>query len=103
MFAVVDDRNQQFRAVVGEKVLISLNRSAEPGSVLLFDKICAVGGDKPRIGTPHVAGALVKAKVLGQVQGEKLIVQKFKRRKNQRRRTGFRARFTEIQIEAIEG
>ena len=103
MFAVVDDRNQQFRAVPGEKIVISLLSSAEPGSILTFDKVCLVGGDNPRVGAPHVAGAKVTAKVIGQVNGEKLVVQKFKRRKNQRRRTGFRAHFTEIQIEAIEG
>lgn len=101
MFAVVDDRHQQFRAVPGEKILISLNRSLEPGSTITFDKICLVGGDTPRVGAPHVAGAKVTAKVIGQADGPKLIVQKFKRRKNQRRRTGHRQHYTEIQIEAI--
>ena len=101
MFAVVDDRNQQFRAVPGQKLLIALQKSLEPGSTLTFDKICLVGGDNPRIGTPHVKGASVTAKVLGTTAGPKLVVQKFKRRKNQRRRTGFRAHYTEIQIEAI--
>lgn len=106
MFAVVDDRNQQFRAVPGNKVLIALQKSLEPGSTITFDKVCLVGGGgdgggEPKIGTPHVAGASVTAKVLGQVAGPKLVIQKFKRRKNQRRRTGFRAHYTEIQIEAI--
>lgn len=103
MFAVVDDRNQQFRAVQGQKVLIALQKSLEPGSTLTFDKICLVGGSAPKIGTPHVKGAKVTAKVLGEVAGPKLVVQKFKRRKNQRRRTGFRAHYTEIQIESITG
>ena len=105
MFAVVDDRNQQFRAVPGHKVLIALQKSLEPGSTITFDKVCLVGagdgGGDPKIGTPHVAGASVTAKVLREVAGPKLVIQKFKRRKNQRRRTGFRAHYTEIQIESI--
>jgi hypothetical protein len=59
-----------------------------------FDKVCLVGGGRwgdPRIGTPHVAGASVTGKVLGEIAGPKLVIQKFKRRKNQRRRTGFGA------------
>lgn len=103
MYAIVSDRNQQFRAVPGERVLIALHPDAEPGSKLTFDQVCLVGGDQPRIGTPFVAGAKVTANVLGTAKGPKLVVAKYRRRKNSRRRTGFRAQFTEIQIESVEG
>ena len=103
MYAVVSDRNQQFKAVPGERVLIALNDGLEPGSVVTFDQVCAVGGDAPRFGAPFVKGVTVTAKVLGVVKGPKLVVAKFRRRKASKRRTGFRARFTQIQIESIVG
>ncbi len=101
MYAVVEDRNQQFRATVGQRLLIPLCRDLEPGSALTFDKVCLVTGDKGVVGSPYVAGASVVAVVLGNVQGPKLFIQKFKRRKNMRRRTGFRAQYTEIRVEDI--
>ncbi len=85
----------------GERVLLSLNSEFEPGASVTFDQVAAVGGDAPRIGTPLVEGASVTATVIGVVKGPKLIIQKFKRRKNYRRRTGFRARYTEVRIEAV--
>ena len=103
MYAVVSDRNQQFKAVPGERVLIALRDGIEPGSIVTFDQVCAVGGDSPRIGAPFVKGVKVTAKVLGEAKGPKLVVAKFRRRKASRRRTGFRARFTAVQIESIVG
>jgi large subunit ribosomal protein L21 len=65
--------------------------------------VCAIGGDgNGRVGTPYVAGASVTATVVrNEVKGTKVTIGKFRRRKNSRRKTGFRARYTEIQIEAI--
>ena len=56
---------------------------------------------KLTLGKPKVKGASVKAEVLGLVQGEKIYVQKFKRRKNYRRRTGHRSLATKIRIASI--
>ena len=105
MYAVVEDRNQQYRVSAGERVLIDHHAGLEPGGSVTFDKICLLGGDGgARIGTPYVAGARVTAKVLRQgVKGPKLVVARYRRRKNSRKRTGFRARYTEVQIEAIHG
>lgn len=103
MYAVVDDRNQQYRVQAGDRIQIHLHDGVQEGSTLTFDKVCLVGGDgKGRIGSPYVQGARVTAKVIQpDVQADKVIIGKFRRRKNSRRRTGFRARYTEIQIEAI--
>jgi large subunit ribosomal protein L21 len=103
MYAVVDDRNQQFRAEPGMRIQIAHNETLEPGASITFDKICLVTGDKAQIGSPYCDGVTVTAKVLGDVKGPKLIIQKIRRRKNSRRRTGFRAKFTVVQIESIEG
>lgn len=103
MYVVVEDRNQQFRAEPGIRVQLPHNESWEPGATVTFDKICLVTGDQAKIGAPYVEGVSVTGTVVGMVKGPKLIVQKIRRRKNSRRRTGFRARFTEIKIESIEG
>ncbi|GAB4140886.1 MAG: 50S ribosomal protein L21 [Planctomycetota bacterium] len=102
MYAVVDDRNQQYRVSAGDRIRIHLRADAEVGSTLTFDKVYLVGGEgEGKIGKPFVEGASVTAKVLRTVKGPKIRVAKYKRRKNMRRRTGFRARYTEVQIEAI--
>ena len=104
MYAVVDDRNQQYRVTPGDRIKIHLQAAAEPGSTLTFDKVCATYGEgQGRVGSPYVAGVTVTAKVLRAEAGPKVIIGKFRRRKNSRRRTGFRARYTVVQIESIDG
>lgn len=104
MYAVIDDRNQQYRVAPGDRIKIHYRAGAEEGTAVTFDKVCLVGGEgNGRIGTPHVAGASVAAKVVRQCKGPKVVIGKFKKRKNQRRRTGFRAKYTEVQIESIQG
>ena len=105
MYAVLDDRNQQYRVEPGDRIQIHLLSEAEEGSTLTFDKVCAIGGEGDgKVGTPYVSGATVTAKVLRkEVKGPKLVVAKFRRRQDSRTRTGFRAKFTEIQIESING
>ena len=102
MYAVIQDRTQQYRVAVGDRVLLAYHAALEPGASLTFDQVCAVGGDTPRIGTPFVEGARVSAEVLGTVKGEKVSIQKFRRRKNYRRHTGFRARYTAVRIQSID-
>ena len=67
-----------------------------------FDRVLCVSGENGvKVGTPTVAGATVEAEVIGVVQGPKLVVQKFRRRKNSRRKTGHRQLYTEIRIDKI--
>lgn len=107
MYAVVDDRNQQYRVKAGDRIRIHLRSGVAEGETLTFDKICLVSGSGDegigRVGTPFVQGASVTAKVVRQMKGKKVVICKFRKRKNSRRRTGFRAKFTEVQIEAING
>ena len=106
MYAVLDDRNQQYRVAQGDKIKIHLRKDSQEGETITFDKVCAVGGDGDsagRVGTPFVDGASVTAKVIRNVKGPKVIIGKLRRRKNFRKRTGFRAQYTMIQIESING
>jgi len=101
-YAIIDDRTCQYRVRPGERVRLAYNPQWQPQTSVTFANVCALGGAPPRIGTPYVAGASVTARVLGEVGGPKLVIQKFRRRKNSRRRTGFRAKFTEVEIESIQ-
>lgn len=103
MYAVFEDRNQQHKAEPGARIQIDYQAGLEPGAQITFDKVCLVGGDGVKVGNPYVSGASVTATVVGEVKGPKVIIQRFRRRKASRCRTGFRARYTEIKIDAVNG
>jgi large subunit ribosomal protein L21 len=102
MYAVIDDRGRQYRVARGDRIDVDL-LPAEKGSRIDFDKVLLIGGLSKGnlLGTPHVEGASIRARVLGEVKGPKLRVFKLRRRKNSRRRAGHRQHFTRIQIEDI--
>ncbi len=100
-YAVVADGGRQYRVMAGQELEIDF-RHLPAGSELVFEDVLAVSkAGKLTIGKPKVKGAKVTAEVLGLVQGEKIYVQKFKRRKNYRRRTGHRAVSTKIRVSSI--
>jgi large subunit ribosomal protein L21 len=100
-YAVVVDGGRQYRVMEGMELEIDF-RHLPAGGEVVFDDVLAVSkAGKLTIGKPKVKGAKVKAEVLGLVQGEKIYVQKFKRRKNYRRRTGHRAISTKIRVSSI--
>jgi large subunit ribosomal protein L21 len=72
---------------------------AEAGSKVTFDEVLlSSDGQTIKAGSPLVAGAKVEAEVVGQGKEPKIYVFKFKRRKNYRRKTGHRQRYTEVRI-----
>ncbi len=100
-YAVIVDGGRQYRVMEGQELEIDF-RHLPAGSEVVFDDVLAVSkAGKLSLGKPKVKGASVKAEVLGLVQGDKFYVQKFKRRKNYRRRTGHRALSTKIRVSAI--
>jgi large subunit ribosomal protein L21 len=103
MYAIFTDGNRQYKVEEGQEVLVDY-RDVPAGENVTFEKVLAVGGDgDARLGLPLVKGASVTAEVLGPAQGEKLIIQKLRRRKNMRRKTGFRPMFTRVKIGKISG
>ena len=100
-YAVVVDGGRQYRVMEGMELEIDF-RHLPAGGEVVFDDVLAVSkAGKLTLGKPKVKGAKVKAEVLGLVQGEKIYVQKFKRRKNYRRRTGHRSLATKVRIASI--
>ena len=101
MYAVISDSGRQFTVKEGDVLTVDY-RDAEKGSKLDFSRVLAVSGDAGlTIGTPTVEGASVSAEVLGPEMGKKLVVQKLRRRKNSRRKTGHRQIYTRVRIDKI--
>lgn len=101
MYAIIVDSGRQFKVEEGDELLLDY-RDVAPGSELTFNKVLACGGaGEPRLGKPTLPGAMVTAQVLGPAQGPKLVVQKMRRRKNFRRRTGHRQVHTRVRISKI--
>jgi large subunit ribosomal protein L21 len=102
MYAIFRAAGKQFRAEKG-KTLRLPRIAAEPGTKLTFDEVLlASDGETVRAGTPLVKGASVTAEVVAEGKEPKIYVFKFKRRKNYRRKTGHRQRFTEVKITDVK-
>jgi large subunit ribosomal protein L21 len=98
MYAIISDGNRQYKVEEGREVLVNY-RDVPAGEKVTFERVLAVGGDgDTKLGLPLVSGASVTAEVVGPEHGEKHIIQKMRRRKNFRKRTGFRAMFTRVRI-----
>jgi large subunit ribosomal protein L21 len=98
MYAIFRASGKQFRAEKGKTLRLPL-MSAEAGSKVTFDEVLlSSDGQTIRAGSPLVAGAKVEAEVVGVGKEPKIYVFKFKRRKNYRRKTGHRQKYTEVRI-----
>ena len=100
MYAIFVDGGRQYKVTEGEELVIDF-RDLSLGEQVIFDRVVALGGDTLKLGEPTVAGATVTAEVVEPVQGPKLVVQKMRRRKNFRRKTGHRQIFTRVRINKI--
>ncbi|TXE08257.1 50S ribosomal protein L21 [Gelidibacter salicanalis] len=101
MYAIVEIAGQQFKVEKDQKVFVH-RLATEEGKTVSFDNILLIGdGDNITLGAPAIDGALVGAKVLSHLKGDKVIVFKKKRRKGYRVKNGHRQALTEIVIESI--
>src|SRR6185436_10326983 len=100
MFAVIKTGGRQYR-VVPDDVLEIGKIAGEVGTIVQLGEVLVVGGDTPVLGTPTVAGATVAAEVLQHKRGPKVIAFKKRRRKNSRRKRGYRDEITVLRITEI--
>jgi large subunit ribosomal protein L21 len=99
MYAIIEDGSHQFRVHEGDRIRID-RRDGKAGDELIFSKVLLIaGGDGgATIGSPTIEGARVAGKIVNQFKTKKIIIQKFRNRKNMRRRNGHRQPYTVVQI-----
>ena len=101
MFAIVDIAGFQEKVEKGMKLKIPLQAS-DSGKTITFDKVLLVSdGDDVKVGAPTVKGASIEVNVLNHGKGDKIRIQKFKRRKRYRRVKGHRQDYTEVEVMKI--
>jgi large subunit ribosomal protein L21 len=100
MFAVIKTGGRQYRVVPNDVLEIG-KIAGEVGTIVQLGEVLVVGGDTPVLGMPTVAGASVAAEVLDHKRGPKVIAFKKRRRKNSRRKRGYRDEITVLRITEI--
>jgi large subunit ribosomal protein L21 len=102
VYAIMETGGKQYKVSVGQ-VLTVEKLDAQEGASVSFDKVFLVedAGDV-KIGSPYVAGATVTGSILAHGKAKKIIVYKYKSKKNYRRKQGHRQPFTTVKIDAIQ-
>ncbi len=102
MYAVIKTGGKQYRVAKGDKIFVE-KLPGNVGDAVSFDQVLMIGGESIKLGKPLVSGAKVEAKILEQDRGKKVIIFKFRRRKNYHRKTGHRQPFTALEITNVVG
>ncbi len=101
MYAIIETGGKQYRVAEGETLEVELLKVPQ-GEQITFDKVLLVHtGEEVKVGQPLVDGAEVKATVLGQSKGPKVIIFKHSGRTTMRRKTGHRQKYTRLHIDSI--
>jgi len=102
MYAIIRTGGKQFRAEPGKTIKVP-SLAADVGETVTFDDVLITHtDDEVKVGQPTVDGASVTGEVVEHGKGEKIIVFKWKRRKNYRRKQGHRQKYTAIRIDEIK-
>ena len=100
MYAIIATGGKQYRVREGDVIYIEKN-DAQVDSTVSFDVLLMGNDGDVKIGTPVVEGVKVEGKVVGQIRGEKIVVYKYKSKKNYRRKQGHRQPYTKVEITKI--
>ncbi len=103
MYAVIKTGGKQYRVSQGDRLRVEKLPGNVGDTVTLGDVLLVGSGEGVKVGSPLVSGAKVQAKIVAQDRGKKIIIFKFRRRKNYRRKTGHRQPFTALEITGITG
>jgi large subunit ribosomal protein L21 len=102
MYAIIETGGKQYKVQEGDVIFIEKLQASE-GDQITFDRVVAISNaDGIVAGTPVVSGATVSGKVEKHVKGKKIIVFKFKAKKNYRKKQGHRQPYSKVVIEKIQ-
>lgn len=103
MYAIIKDRNKQYRVREGAEILVDYMSDRDEGEAIEFDDVLFFSDDEDvKVGQPDIDGMSVKGTVAGTEKGEKKVILKFKRRSRYRRTIGHRQKYTKIRVDSIE-
>ena len=103
MYAVIKTGGKQYCVQQGDVIFVE-KLNAQADEAVTFDEVLLVGGEgDAKVGKPLVQGAKVEGKVLSQVKSKKIVVYKYKAKKNERKKQGHRQPYTKVEITAIVG
>ena len=100
MYAIIATGGKQYRVSEGDVIYIE-KIDAQVDSTVSFNVLLMGNDGDVKIGTPVVEGVKVEGKVVGQIRGEKIVVYKYKSKKNYRRKQGHRQPYTKVEITKI--
>ncbi|MDF9599200.1 50S ribosomal protein L21 [Bacillus cereus] len=100
MYAIIETGGKQLKVEAGQTIYVE-KLDIEAGETVTFDKVLFVGGDAVKVGSPVIEGASVTATVEKQGRSKKIIVFKYKAKKNNRKKQGHRQSYTKLVIEKI--
>ena len=101
MYAIIENGGKQYKISEGEKIKLEKFSTGEGEEVKISEVLVVNDGNNTVIGNPYVSGAYVQGKVIGHGKGKKVIVFKYKKRKDYKKKNGHRQLFTELLIEKI--
>lgn len=102
MYAIIETGGKQYKVEVGSVINVE-KLDVAAGESIAFDRVIAVSKDDAlTVGSPIVSGATVKAEVVEEGKGKKIIVFKYKSKKSYKKKQGHRQPFTKVKITAIE-
>ena len=102
MYAIIESCGKQYKVAEGDVVFFE-KLDAEEGKKVSFDKVVLVSDDKKvEVGAPYVKGVKVERKVLANGKGKKIVIYRYKAKKNERRTQGHRQPFTKVEITSIK-
>ena len=100
MYAIIKTGGKQYRVQENDEFRVE-KLDAQVGDKVVFDEVVAVGGDELVVGTPFVEGYAVEAEVLEQGKADKVIIYKYKAKKDYRRKNGHRQPYTLVKVTGI--
>lgn len=101
MYAIVETGGKQFKVAEGDTIVVE-KLSAEVGEQVTLDKVFMIGGESVKVGAPTVAGASVVTKVVAHGRAKKIVVFKYKAKKNYHKKQGHRQAYTKLLVESIQ-
>ncbi|MCV2232291.1 50S ribosomal protein L21 [Paracholeplasma manati] len=100
MYAMIKTGGKQIKVEVGQEIYVE-KLDVQADEVVTFNEVLLIGGESTIVGNPLVNGASVTAKVVKQGRGKKIIVFKYRPKKDYRRKQGHRQSYTKLVVESI--